>query len=164
MCIVLYCMIGANGGAKEARIPNPFRIQIAIPKPCKYFVRVDVYRNDYIRKIKDEASTQCNLVGLDVPSECFQVLETNVDEHDNDDEIQGNDNDDDDDNEQHEQQQQELEGIQEGYKEKKKKKKRVTDKVIKDTLTIEEIGLFHKSIQLKIKEGPCIDLLPNIYM
>lgn len=112
-----------------------------------------MYRHDYIRKIKDEASTQCNLVGLDVPSECFQVIETNIDESEQDLRGKGlhvhgsgDEGDDDNDDEQ-----------------KERKQKKIKDRVIKDTLTVEQIGLFHKSIQLKIKDGPCFDLLPNIY-
>ena len=35
---------------------------------------------------------------------------------------------------------------------------------LKDTETVEESELFHKSLQLKIKDGPCFDDLPNTHM
>ena len=89
-------------------------------------MRVDLYRHDYIRKIKDEASTQCNLVGLDVPSECFQVIETNVDGlHGTGLHVHGSDDEGDD-------------------EQKELKQKEIKDRVIEDTLTVEQIGLFHK--------------------
>ena len=37
--------ISKNGGRKAAKIPNPWRLQIPLPKPCKYFLRMDVYKH-----------------------------------------------------------------------------------------------------------------------
>ena len=133
--------IGHEGGQKEARIPNPFRLQIAMPKPCKFFVRVDMYKDDHVHKIKDEASAQCNKFGLDVSSECFEVLETGAEEKEEEKEEEEGRKD---------TQEHHIDGLGE--------------RVVKETATVEEIGLFHKSLRLKIKDGPCFDTLPNIYM
>jgi len=32
-------------GRKEARIPEPWRLQLALPRPCAYFLRMDVDRH-----------------------------------------------------------------------------------------------------------------------
>ena len=107
-----------------------------------------MYKGDYIRKIKDEASAQCNKSGFDVPSECFELLETGVDE--NEEFLTGY-------------------GIQDTEERTNQatQQKEFHDKeryrVIKDIKTVEEMGLFHKSLRLKIKDGPCYDFLPNIY-
>jgi hypothetical protein len=30
---------------KEARIPDPWRMQLPLPNPCKYFLRMDLYKS-----------------------------------------------------------------------------------------------------------------------
>jgi len=56
-----------SGARKEARIPNPFRVQLTLPTPCNFFVRLDLYRNTKIEEIKLAASTQCKAIS----PECF---------------------------------------------------------------------------------------------
>lgn len=52
------------GGRKEARIPNPFRLQLAMPAPCKYFLRVDLFKTDFLGKILEAAAAQCKFVTM----------------------------------------------------------------------------------------------------
>ena len=49
------------GGKREARIPNPYRLQLALPAPCKYFVRIDLHKTDLLTKIIDAAAKQCKV-------------------------------------------------------------------------------------------------------
>lgn len=47
---------------KEARIPNPWRLQLSLPKHlCKkaFFLRMDVFRSTTLADILNEVSTQC---------------------------------------------------------------------------------------------------------
>lgn len=53
---------------KQAKIPEPWRLQTPMPKPCKHFLRLDVYRHTTIRTLKEEASKQCNH-----PADCFLI-------------------------------------------------------------------------------------------
>ena len=57
-------------GIKEARISNPFQLQIKIPNPtgltwgknsggCQYFVRIDMERSDKLEKIINASLEQC---------------------------------------------------------------------------------------------------------
>jgi hypothetical protein len=43
------------------RIPIPWRLQLAMPEPCKHFFRMNVYRNTLINEITDAAEQQCKL-------------------------------------------------------------------------------------------------------
>ena len=55
------------GAQKEARIPNPFRIQLTLPSPCNFFVRMDLFRSTLVDDIKMAASSQCKAISPD----CF---------------------------------------------------------------------------------------------
>eukprot|EP00597_Dinobryon_sp_UTEXLB2267_P005564 CAMPEP_0170078678 /NCGR_PEP_ID=MMETSP0019_2-20121128/15237_1 /TAXON_ID=98059 /ORGANISM="Dinobryon sp., Strain UTEXLB2267" /LENGTH=331 /DNA_ID=CAMNT_0010291731 /DNA_START=1499 /DNA_END=2494 /DNA_ORIENTATION=+ len=55
-------------GHKEARIPNPWKLQIAMPHPCKYFLRMDLLRDSTMDDISKRASNQCVF-----QSECFMI-------------------------------------------------------------------------------------------
>ena len=62
-----------EGGTREARIPNPFRLQLALPDPpCKYFLRVDLLRSDFVQMIKEMASKQCKRL---ISSACLQLVD-----------------------------------------------------------------------------------------
>lgn len=39
------------GARKEARLPEPWRLQLSMPNPCKYFLRMDVRRHTTIADI-----------------------------------------------------------------------------------------------------------------
>lgn len=54
---------------KEARIPEPWQLQLLMPLPCKYFLRMNVNRQTSILEIKIAASKQCKL-----REECFDVF------------------------------------------------------------------------------------------
>jgi hypothetical protein len=58
---------------KEARIPERWRLQMIMPKPCKYFLRMDVGRRTSITEIQRAASQHCS-PHVSLPPECFQVL------------------------------------------------------------------------------------------
>ena len=57
-----------GGGSKEVRIPDPFKVQIVYPEPCKYFFRMDVYRSTTIQQIIDQAALGCN-----ISSDCLSL-------------------------------------------------------------------------------------------
>lgn len=42
----------STGARKEARIPEPWRLQLTLPSPCKYFLRMDVMRDTTVAMIK----------------------------------------------------------------------------------------------------------------
>lgn len=54
---------------KEARIPDPFRLQLTLPQPCNFFMRVDLYRKNTIGQIKEAAYSQCSRI----PPECLML-------------------------------------------------------------------------------------------
>ncbi len=37
---------------KEARIPNPWKLQVSLPSPCKYFLRMDLLKATTVLDIK----------------------------------------------------------------------------------------------------------------
>eukprot|EP01036_Dinobryon_divergens_P025422 gene25423-33968_t len=55
-------------GHKEARIPNPWQLQLSMPQPCKFFLRMDVLRDTTMADISKRASAQCAF-----PSTCFHI-------------------------------------------------------------------------------------------
>jgi hypothetical protein len=40
------------GGHKEARIPEPWRLQLPLPSPCQFFLRMDVRRHTTLAEIR----------------------------------------------------------------------------------------------------------------
>eukprot|EP01041_Mallomonas_annulata_P001678 gene1678-3249_t len=44
---------------KEAKIAEPWRLQVALPLPCKYFLRTDVFRHTNVRELREIAGKQC---------------------------------------------------------------------------------------------------------
>jgi len=59
----------SGSATKEARIPSPWRLQISMPPPCKYFLRMDTFRGTLISEISESASRLCSL-----PPSCFTVM------------------------------------------------------------------------------------------
>eukprot|EP01034_Spumella_vulgaris_P025286 gene25287-31724_t len=57
---------------KEARIPDPFRLQLSLPSPCKYFLRMDAKRGTTVGEIKKKAASTCKF-----PPECFILYADN---------------------------------------------------------------------------------------
>jgi len=39
-------------GHKDARIPNPWKLQIAMPHPCKYFLRMELLKDSTMEDIR----------------------------------------------------------------------------------------------------------------
>jgi hypothetical protein len=66
------------GIRKTARIPNPWQIQIALPNPCKYFLRWNVYRDMSTADILRAATKQCR----DLPEHCMNLVEDQDDGRD----------------------------------------------------------------------------------
>eukprot|EP01038_Epipyxis_sp_PR26KG_P014660 gene14660-19696_t len=63
----------SNAANKEARIPEPWKLQILMPSPCKYFLRMDLFKHVKISEIIDKASTQCKY-----PKECFAMYGNDI--------------------------------------------------------------------------------------
>lgn len=51
---------------KQAKIPEPWRLQVPMPSPCKHFLRMDVFKHTTIKSLKEEASKLCQQ-----PAGCF---------------------------------------------------------------------------------------------
>mmetsp|Transcript_17383 Transcript_17383/g.16722 ORF Transcript_17383/g.16722 Transcript_17383/m.16722 type:complete len:493 (-) Transcript_17383:36-1514(-) len=51
----------SSSGSKEARIPEPWRLQLSMPSPCKYFLRIDVTRITTLSQILHAAGKQCKI-------------------------------------------------------------------------------------------------------
>ena len=47
-------------GRKECRIPTPYRLQLPLPTPCSYFLRLDVFRHTTVNEILQAALKACN--------------------------------------------------------------------------------------------------------
>jgi len=47
------------GKRREARIPDPFQLQIPMPSPCKFFFRANVYRGTTIQELALQAAAHC---------------------------------------------------------------------------------------------------------
>lgn len=63
--------LDASGlGTKECRIPEPWRLQLAFPYPCKFFLRLDISRLTSIDDILLAAAKSCKL-----PHDCFQLVD-----------------------------------------------------------------------------------------
>lgn len=58
----------SDDGVKECRIPEPWQLQVAFPHPCKYFFRLNIYRNTKIQDILSHAAVTCNR-----PLDCFSI-------------------------------------------------------------------------------------------
>lgn len=58
-----------SGARKEARIPQPWRLQTSMPRPCKYFLRMDISRSTTVGQIRSAAAAKCQK-----PLDCFQIL------------------------------------------------------------------------------------------
>jgi len=63
----------SSSSSKEARIPNPWRLQVSMPSPCKYFLRLDVKRDTTMQEVSDAASRHCGL-----PTQCFTIVADGV--------------------------------------------------------------------------------------
>jgi hypothetical protein len=50
-----------DGSARLARIPSPWKLQLALPAPCKYFVRMDIFKETHIYEIITAAEKKCKL-------------------------------------------------------------------------------------------------------
>lgn len=54
--IVLVCVVArlpmGIGGTKQARIPEPWRLQVGMPHPCKFFLRMDMMKSTSVGEIK----------------------------------------------------------------------------------------------------------------
>jgi hypothetical protein len=46
---------------KEARIPEPWRLQISLPSPCSYFLRMDLQKDTTINQILTKAAQRCKI-------------------------------------------------------------------------------------------------------
>ncbi len=44
--------LSSLGGHKEARIPQPWRLQLSMPPPCKYFLRMNMFQHTTVQDIK----------------------------------------------------------------------------------------------------------------
>jgi hypothetical protein len=55
-------------GVKRCRIPQPWRLQLPMPHPCKNFLRMDLLRDTSISAILGAASSQCRM-----PIHCFSL-------------------------------------------------------------------------------------------
>lgn len=44
-------MSHSNSLRKEARIPSPWRLQLPMPSPCTFFLRMDIFRDTFVREI-----------------------------------------------------------------------------------------------------------------
>lgn len=52
-CVTSPYRLPLSGSAvKEGRIPDPWKLQLSMPSPCKYFLRMDVYRDTTIQDIR----------------------------------------------------------------------------------------------------------------
>jgi len=49
-----------DGKGKQCRIPDPWRLQVSMPSPCKFFLRMDVQRDTTIKAITSSAAHQCH--------------------------------------------------------------------------------------------------------
>lgn len=54
---------------KEGRIPSPWRLQISMPAPCKYFLRSNIYRTTTISDIINSAGKKCKM-----EASCFSLM------------------------------------------------------------------------------------------
>eukprot|EP01031_Cornospumella_fuschlensis_P028632 gene28632-34565_t len=62
---------GQEYGHKEARIPQPWRLQLPLPRTCKgFFLRMDVYRHTTLREIWEAGHQLC----ASVPANCWQLV------------------------------------------------------------------------------------------
>jgi hypothetical protein len=58
--------VGDSGGQKMAKIPEPWQLQLPLPHPCKYFLRMKIFKHTSVSDIVNAASTNCKL-----PANCF---------------------------------------------------------------------------------------------
>jgi len=117
-----------------------------MPAPCKFFTRVDLYRNDHIDKIKNEASRQCNRPEL--PASCFELFEKdNKNDSGDGSRSDGGENNNVDNS-----------SASAGGSSSSSS----SSSSIPDSVTVEEYELFHKSLVLRIKKGDCADYLLTI--
>ncbi|KAJ1437415.1 hypothetical protein B484DRAFT_445213 [Ochromonadaceae sp. CCMP2298] len=54
---------------KQARIPQPWRLQLPMPPPCEYFLRAEVMRHTTVAELRAQAGRQCHQ-----PAACFWIL------------------------------------------------------------------------------------------
>ena len=61
---------------KIARIPDPWQIQLPMPEPsCRFFLRINVYRDMSTGDILDAAAEQCR----DLPPSCISMVDIALD-------------------------------------------------------------------------------------
>ena len=53
--------LGSVGTGKMARIPQPWQLQLPLPYPCKYFVRMNIFKQTHIHEIITAAEKTCKL-------------------------------------------------------------------------------------------------------
>ena len=120
--------VGDRASKKEARIPDPFQLQLSIPAPnglswgpnsgkCRFFVRLDMHKTDLLSRIKEEASNSCRFLN----SECIQIWATVT-----------------------------IGETKSGALEK--------GEMLDDTLTVEEANLFNRMVELRVssERSDCI--------
>lgn len=56
---------------KDCRIPEPWRLQLAYPYPCKFFLRLDLTRSMLIEDILSAAAKNCKRL----PFDCFALVD-----------------------------------------------------------------------------------------
>jgi hypothetical protein len=57
----LEVILPIDGSKKMARIPSPWRLQLPMPAPCKYFLRMDIYKDTKLIEILTTAEKICQL-------------------------------------------------------------------------------------------------------
>eukprot|EP00981_Chlorochromonas_danica_P003628 scaffold671_cov186-Ochromonas_danica.AAC.1 len=62
--------IGGEGKHKEVRIPQPWRLQLTMPSPCKHFLRMNIQRLTTMEQIVMAAQKQCT----DYELICFYLV------------------------------------------------------------------------------------------
>ena len=85
------CSLPVDGvGHKEARIPNPWQLQLSMPQPCKFFLRMDVLRDTTMADIRSvpyysfftfkiiKDTKSYYFVVLELLFVCFFVMYSNV--------------------------------------------------------------------------------------
>jgi len=55
----LEIILPLDGSARLARIPSPWKLQLALPNPCKYFVRMDIFKETHVHEIITAAEKIC---------------------------------------------------------------------------------------------------------
>ena len=62
---------GRPASRKTARIPDPWQIQLRMPSPCRFFLRINIYRDMTTGNILDAAAKQCR----NLPPICMKMVD-----------------------------------------------------------------------------------------